>query len=82
LKWLDCVSICTPRIGQEAALAGLRLAADWRAGVRSRIAGLQVAFAEVMASQPGGFELITAGAYFGRSAIPTRSFRPAPSWRA
>ena len=65
LKWLDCVSICTSRIGQEAALAGLRLASEWRSEVRDRIAGLRQHFAEVMAGRPGGFALESSGAYFG-----------------
>jgi aspartate/methionine/tyrosine aminotransferase len=65
LKLLDCVAISAPRIGQEAALAGLRRAGTWRREQRDRIARLQVQFEEVMAPRPAGFELVAAGAYFG-----------------
>ncbi len=65
LKLLDCVAICAPRIGQEAALAGLRHAVDWRSAQAARTLTRQVAFTEAMAGQPGGFELANAGAYFG-----------------
>jgi len=35
LKLIDCVAICSPRVGQEAALAGLTQAGAWR---RTRVA--------------------------------------------
>jgi aspartate/methionine/tyrosine aminotransferase len=65
LKVLDCVAISAPRIGQEAAITGLRHAGGWRREQAQRIARLEDHFRNVMASSPGGFELMTSGAYFG-----------------
>jgi hypothetical protein len=63
-KAMDCVSICAPRIGQLAALYGLRHLGDWRRGntklMRDRLAALKGAFAR----NDLGFELVSAGAYF------------------
>ena len=64
-KLLDCMSICAPRIGQEAALAGLRHATDWRQEKIDEIEAKRERFEKVMSSHPGGFELISAGAYYG-----------------
>lgn len=64
-KILDCVAICAPRVGQEAVLAGLKHAALWRLEQVKRIGALERYFAASFSSNPGGFELITAGAYFG-----------------
>ena len=65
MKLVDCVAICAPRIGQEAALAGLRFAGDWRAEQVERIAERHHQFVSMMAARPGGFELVSSGAYFG-----------------
>ncbi len=65
LKLVDCVQICAPRVGQEAAAAGLRLAREWRAAKAAEINGRLAHFQAVMAAQPGGFRLASAGAYFG-----------------
>ncbi len=65
LKLLDCVAICAPRIGQEAALIGLREATQWRKEQADRTRSRQAAFAAAMTGAPGGFELANAGAYFG-----------------
>jgi aspartate/methionine/tyrosine aminotransferase len=65
LKLVDCVQISAPRIGQEAVLAGLRHAGRWRRQQSARIARSQAVFEEVMAARPGGFELASAGAFFG-----------------
>ncbi len=65
LKLLDCVAISAPVIGQEACITGLTEAVDWRAEQRLRVADLQARFEAVMADRPGGFELVTSGAYFG-----------------
>ncbi len=64
-KLIDCVTICAPRIGQEAAHAGLTQAGEWRAVKVAEIADKQARFTEVMAARPGGFELVSAGAYYG-----------------
>jgi aspartate/methionine/tyrosine aminotransferase len=64
-KLLDCVAICAPRVGQEAAWAGLTHAGAWRAERARDIAGQRVWFAEAMAERPGGFELLSCGGFFG-----------------
>jgi aspartate/methionine/tyrosine aminotransferase len=65
MKLVDCVAICAPRIGQEAALAGLLHAGEWRAEQAARIGERHEQFKAVMAASPGGYELISSGAYFG-----------------
>ncbi|MEM8705040.1 MAG: aminotransferase [Actinomycetota bacterium] len=65
LKILDCVAICAPPIGQVACIAGLEHATEWRREQAERIATHQQRFESVMATRPGGFELVAAGAYFG-----------------
>ncbi len=65
LKILDCVAISASWIGQEACIAGLMHAGDWRAEQSARVADLQQRFESVMHRRPGGFELVTSGAYFG-----------------
>jgi aspartate/methionine/tyrosine aminotransferase len=65
MKLVDCVAICAPRIGQEAALAGLLHAGGWRREQAERIEQRRLQFVDVMATRPGGFELVSSGAYFG-----------------
>ncbi len=63
-KIADTLTICAPRIGQEAALFGLRHLSEWRsqknAELQARIAILHRAFAEH--SPP--FPLVSSGAFF------------------
>jgi aspartate/methionine/tyrosine aminotransferase len=63
-KLLDCVAICAPRIGQEAAWAGLTHARTWRAERAREIAQQRAWFTEAMAGRPGGFELLSCGGFF------------------
>ncbi len=63
-KLLDCVAICAPRIGQEAAWAGLISARQWRRARAQDVAGRRHSFTTLMA-RPGGFELLSAGGFFG-----------------
>ncbi|MEZ5342260.1 MAG: aminotransferase [Acidimicrobiales bacterium] len=65
LKLFDCVAICAPRIGQLAAIAGLREAPTWRVEQADRIGRSLETFRTVMAEQPGGFRLASSGAFFG-----------------
>lgn len=65
IKLMDCIAICAPRIGQEAALAGLRTARQWRADRAEEVAATHEKFKEVMAAAPGGFELQTSGGFYG-----------------
>src|SRR5262245_60414822 len=63
-KAMDTVAICAPRIGQVAALEGLRALGDWRrantALMRDRLAALRQAFHR----NDLGYEPVSAGAYF------------------
>jgi len=63
-KLLDCVAICAPRIGQEAAWAGLTRARAWRTARAREIAQQREWFTAVMADRPGGFELLSCGGFF------------------
>ena len=65
MKLLDCVAICAPRIGQEAAWAGLTSAQQWRRARAREIADKRRWFAAMMAECPGGFELLSTGGFFG-----------------
>ena len=65
LKVLDCIAISAPWIGQEACITGLAVATAWRREQSARVAELQSRFEAVMADEPGGFTLVSAGAYFG-----------------
>jgi aspartate/methionine/tyrosine aminotransferase len=64
-KLADCVAICAPRIGQEAAWAGLTQARPWRAERAAQVAGKRAQLQAVMAGRPGGFELLSSGGFFG-----------------
>lgn len=63
-KLMDCVAVCAPRIGQEAAWAGLTTAAAWRRERSAELAEHRAAFAAAMADSPGGFEVVAQGGYF------------------
>jgi aspartate/methionine/tyrosine aminotransferase len=64
-KIQDCVAISAPTIGQEAALTGLREADRWRRQQSDRLLATLATFREMMAAEPGGFELLHSGAFFG-----------------
>lgn len=63
-KIMDCIAICAPHIGQDAALYGLGHLADWRAEKRDlmqdRTEALRVAFR----ASNSGYGLVSSGAYF------------------
>ncbi|HEY2287142.1 MAG TPA: aminotransferase, partial [Streptosporangiaceae bacterium] len=65
MKLLDCVAICAPRVGQEAAWAGLSSAREWRRARADEVLDRQRGLEQAMAGQPGGFELLTCGGFFG-----------------
>jgi aspartate/methionine/tyrosine aminotransferase len=75
MKLLDCVAICAPRVGQEAAWAGLVHAGEWRRARARDLARKRDRFAATMAERPGGFELLTVGGFFGwvRHPFPGRA---------
>jgi aspartate/methionine/tyrosine aminotransferase len=64
-KLADCVAICAPRIGQEAAWAGLTYARPWRDERAAEVVGKRARLEAVMAGRPGGFELLSSGGFFG-----------------
>jgi aspartate/methionine/tyrosine aminotransferase len=64
-KLLDCVAICAPRVGQEAAWAGLTMAQRWRRERASELTARRRWFSAAMARRPGGFELLSVGGMFG-----------------
>jgi aspartate/methionine/tyrosine aminotransferase len=76
MKLLDCVAIGAPRIGQEAAWAGLTRARDWRAERAGEVAARRAAFRAALAERPGGFELVSCGGFFAWVRHPFE--RPTP----
>jgi aspartate/methionine/tyrosine aminotransferase len=65
MKLMDCVAICAPRIGQEAALEGLRSAGEWRREKAREVHLKHERFRSVMSGSPGGFELMLSGGFYG-----------------
>jgi len=65
MKLMDCVAICAPRIGQEAALEGLRSAQVWRRERAEEVGRKHEAFRLAMTDASGGFELCLSGGFYG-----------------
>lgn len=65
MKLFSCLAICAPRLGQEAAIAGLLHAIQWRDERVAEMRRVQAAFETEMADHPGGFELCSVGAFYG-----------------
>jgi aspartate/methionine/tyrosine aminotransferase len=65
MKLLDCVAICPPRLGQEAAWAGLTSAQQWRRDRAGEVTDKRRWLETVLAARPGGFELLSCGGFFG-----------------
>jgi aspartate/methionine/tyrosine aminotransferase len=63
-KIMDCVSICAPRISQEAARFGLRSLASWRDEKRAMMAERLEALREGFRRPDLKYQLVSAGAYF------------------
>lgn len=72
LKLLDCVTIGAPRVGQEAAWAGLAKAQVWRTERAAEVAARRAAFADAMRARPGGFEVVALGGFFAWVRHPRR----------
>jgi aspartate/methionine/tyrosine aminotransferase len=64
MKVLDCVAICPPRVGQEAAWAGLTGARQWRRDRAQEVAERRAHFVSVLSERPGGYELLSSGGFF------------------
>jgi len=75
LKLMDCVAICSPRVGQEAALTGLTRAGAWRRARVAEIAQRRAWLGEALAARPGGFETVSIGGFFAwvRHPFPDRA---------
>ena len=63
-KVTDCVQICAPRLGQEAALYGIGHLGAWRRENADVMAGRAEALRRAFARNDLTWELISAGAYF------------------
>jgi aspartate/methionine/tyrosine aminotransferase len=71
-KAMDCVAICAPRVGQEAAHFGLGHLAEWRRGNTLMMRDRREALVSAFGRNDLGYELITAGAYFAYLKHPHR----------
>jgi aspartate/methionine/tyrosine aminotransferase len=69
-KIMDTISICAPRISQDAALFGLENLPDWVAEKRSMINARRDAVRDIFRSNDLGYELISSGAYFAYARHP------------
>ena len=63
-KAMDCVSICAPRIAQDAALFGIENLARWRAEKRALMDARAAALRRAFSRNDLTYELISAGAFF------------------
>lgn len=63
-KLADCVAICAPRIGQEAALYGLAHLDTWRNHKAQLMATRAAALREALAIPGLSYRLLSVGAYF------------------
>jgi aspartate/methionine/tyrosine aminotransferase len=69
-KIMDTISICAPRISQDAALFGLENLSDWVGEKRSMINARRDAVRDIFRSNDLGYELISSGAYFAYARHP------------
>ena len=69
-KAMDTVAICAPRVGQLAALQGLRTLDTWQQGNRTLMATRLHALQAAMARPDIGYRIVSAGAYFAYVAHP------------
>jgi aspartate/methionine/tyrosine aminotransferase len=73
-KAMDTIAICAPRIGQVAALEGLKSQGTWRAGngalMRQRLQALRSS----LRRNDLGYELVSSGAYFAYLRHPYRGW--------
>jgi aspartate/methionine/tyrosine aminotransferase len=70
-KFLDCVAICTPQLGQHAALWGMRHLRPWVEGERREMLDRRAAVTEGFPRLAArGWRLQGCGAYFAYVAHP------------
>jgi aspartate/methionine/tyrosine aminotransferase len=63
-KAMDCVAICAPNIGQEAALFGLQRLAGWREEKRRMMLERLQALRDAFRANALRYGLISSGAFF------------------
>ena len=63
-KVADCVAICPPRLGQEAALYGLEHLGEWVESNRRTMNRRLDQFRQAMRETDSKFEVVSSGAYF------------------
>jgi aspartate/methionine/tyrosine aminotransferase len=63
-KIVDCMSVCAPRLGQEAAIAGLSSEQGWRRRQADVVAARRDCFAAEFLVNPGGLEVVSIGGFF------------------
>ncbi len=63
-KVADCVAICAPRIGQEAARFALTELGDWLAEKRAEVRARREALRAAFAAGDSGYRLVSSGAFF------------------
>ncbi len=71
-KAADCITICPPRVGQEAARYGLRHLRPFREEKRRLMTERVERFRRDLAAAASGFRLVSAGAYFAWVEHPFR----------
>jgi aspartate/methionine/tyrosine aminotransferase len=71
-KAMDCVAICAPRIGQLAALFGLRHLDAWRKGIAEMMADRLLALQAAFSRNDLGYEMVSAGGFFAYLKHPHR----------
>jgi aspartate/methionine/tyrosine aminotransferase len=69
-KAMDTVSICAPRLGQLAAIYGIRELGAWRRANTALMRGRLAALTKSLARNDLGYRLVSAGAYFAYLAHP------------
>ena len=64
VKSADCMTVCTSMIGQRAVLFAIEHLEGWREQKRLEKQRILERFRELMAAKPGGYKLISSGAFF------------------
>lgn len=63
-KVMDCLAICAPHVGQLGAVYGLTHLGTWREEKRVLMGRRLAAFRAALAGHNGGFDIVSAGAFF------------------
>jgi aspartate/methionine/tyrosine aminotransferase len=71
-KAMDCVAICAPRIGQEAAIFGLKHLGAWRRSNTLMMRERKEAIERAFQRNDLGYEMVSVGAYFAYLRHPHR----------